>query len=728
MYYVIKSGVFKFLVVLLSLILMMVFIPGSYSFAEDASYGEFPVGHLFCDVNGNIIKAQEINGEAYLFLPASADTTKLKLSFGISTGEELFVSGKSGAPEVKVDGSEVDLDSMSVKDNGVYTLNASERKAGGSEIVNEVIPPAADKAGIDFVFSGHDHSFARTYPMTGGKEAKNVDESKTSYSGDGVIYYICGSTGEKSYSVTDNKDFHFAKATQNYDGAMYLSVEATDDTFKVTTYAGDEVFDTYTKMSDCYFGSHNLKTYDKGKLICSKCGKKFDAESTGYTGEAKDKTTGSNMFFVDGEYQTGFFRHGDDLMLFDNNGMGITKSFKIGDITYSYTNGYYSGCSDPKAGEVEIGFCGADKDGQNLMYAYQKGDEMLNIGLNPLKTDPNGKMKDWTQFRQLPWQTHRYTIETVKINEGVTNVGSFFLQTSVNPSAAELKGVKPALKKVELADTVTSIGRYAFYNTANLSSITMPKNMKSIGDRAFSHDEGIQVKMTGKSVVTAVNSEAFRGCGAKSKLSVPCSSKWIAAISKKAITFPGDIGFYGHAKKYVATKTKAVTRSSKGYKLTYCKRCGDTISKKYFTLSENAGFTSGNVKYRVTLKDKRVAAYAASSGRVTRVSIPSTVSYGGVKYKVGSISRKAFYDCTSLRSIKLGANVAYIGNYAFGKCSKLSSITITRTEIKAANVREHALYGIKYNAVIKVPASSLSYYKKTLKNRGQSRYVTIVKY
>ena len=68
------------------------------------------------------------------------------------------------------------------------------------------------------MFSGHDHTYARTEPLKDGE----VNEK------DGIVYYICGSTGEKSYSAVDNKDFHFNIVDQDYD-AIYLTLSTTDD-------------------------------------------------------------------------------------------------------------------------------------------------------------------------------------------------------------------------------------------------------------------------------------------------------------------------------------------------------------------------------------------------------------------------------------------------------------------------------------------------------------------
>ena len=58
------------------------------------------------------------------------------------------------------------------------------------------------------------------------------------------------------------------------------------------------------------------------------------------------------------------------------------------------------------------------------------------------------------------------------------------------------------------------------------------------------------------------------------------------------------------------------------------------------------------------------------------ITIPETVSYRDVVYKVVSISGGAFTNCTDLTSIIIGNNVTTIGGSAFFGCSSLTSITI----------------------------------------------------
>jgi Icc-related predicted phosphoesterase len=151
--------------------------------------------------------------------------------------------------------------------------------AGSNELMHELLPAAAEKAGIDFVFSGHDHAYARTEPLTAGK----VDEENV------IVYYICGSTGEKSYSITDNKDFHFAQLNDDFE-AIYMTVNATDKQFTVKTYELDgSVIDEYVKdnTSVCMTDGHSYTYTNSDYLECAEC--HYERPVTGYTGFVSDE-------------------------------------------------------------------------------------------------------------------------------------------------------------------------------------------------------------------------------------------------------------------------------------------------------------------------------------------------------------------------------------------------------------------------------------------------------
>lgn len=136
--------------------------------------------------------------------------------------------------------------------------------SGGSETAHEMIPPFVDEVGFDAVFSGHDHSYARTEPMTGGQ----VDEEN------GAVYFIVGAAEPGRYGIYDDPAFNFAKTSGDYT-ALYTSVHATDTTFEITVYNLQEdgtsvIFDSHTIRNSCAKTNHDF-TYIDGKLVCGVC-------------------------------------------------------------------------------------------------------------------------------------------------------------------------------------------------------------------------------------------------------------------------------------------------------------------------------------------------------------------------------------------------------------------------------------------------------------------------
>lgn len=198
--------------------------------------------------------------------------------------------------------------------------------AGGNEPINERVPAAAEAAGIDFVFSGHDHSYARTKPLLNGA----VDEEN------GITYYICGSTGAKSYPVQDT-GFDFEIATQNFDG-IYLTCQADDKKFTVLTHElNGEVIDSYTKeaTTPCVTDGHTYAYSEEGYLTCSVCG---HTEPLGnYTGFAADEATGKNRYFINGTSQVGWLNYESDVYYFDENGLTVPAGKQeINGIPYTF--------------------------------------------------------------------------------------------------------------------------------------------------------------------------------------------------------------------------------------------------------------------------------------------------------------------------------------------------------------------------------------------------------
>ncbi len=248
-----------------------------------------------------------------------------------------------------------------------YYTNAT----GGNAPMTAYIPAAAEAAGIDVVFSGHDHSFARTNPLKGGE----IDAE------DGVYYYICGSSGEKSYSINSQNVFDyskvFAKATTEFN-AVYLSVEATQSKMTINVYdvladGSEQLLDSLTLKSltgSCAEKGHELAdaVCSSGKLICNNCHAAVDPVEWKYTGWARDEATGRKMYFLRGVMQTGWFLVGEDNYCFDENGVAYDGEQVVDEVPFVFENGL-----------VVSGHTGFIKKTNGKTYYYDNGKMALGM-------------------------------------------------------------------------------------------------------------------------------------------------------------------------------------------------------------------------------------------------------------------------------------------------------------------------------------------------------------
>ena len=248
-----------------------------------------------------------------------------------------------------------------------YYTNAK----GGNAPMTQYIPAAVEEAGIDVVFSGHDHSFARTNPLKGGE----IDAE------DGVYYYICGSSGEKSYSINSQNVFDyskvFAKTTIDFN-AVYLSVEATQSKMTINVYdvladGSEQRLDSLTLKSltgSCAEKGHELAdaVCSSGKLICNNCHAAVDPVEWKYTGWARDEATGRKMYFLRGVMQTGWFLVGEDNYCFDENGVAYDGEQVIDEVPLVFDNGL-----------VVSGHTGFIKKTNGKTYYYDNGKMALGM-------------------------------------------------------------------------------------------------------------------------------------------------------------------------------------------------------------------------------------------------------------------------------------------------------------------------------------------------------------
>lgn len=182
-------------------------------------------------------------------------------------------------------------------------------------------------------------------------------------------------------------------------------------------------------------------------------------------------------------------------------------------------------------------------------------------------------------------------------------------------------------------------------------------------------------------------------------------------------------------------------------------------------------------EYEIASKNNEVIYLAPDKKTYSKVTVPNTVEFDGVVYrvteiapdafkgnkklktvKIGSniktIGARAFYGCTKLTKVTMGSKVTTIGNSAFQNCTALKSITIPKTVSKIGskafynckkltkmtikttkltekNVGKNAFKNMgKSNfkkTTVKVPKKKLKTYKKMLVKRGLSKKAKVKK-
>ncbi|MBE6811433.1 MAG: hypothetical protein E7523_00965 [Ruminococcaceae bacterium] len=196
---------------------------------------------------------------------------------------------------------------------------------GSTRAQMDILVNAIDTAGIDVVFSGHDHTYAKSYPVTAGQQVA-----------DGTVYFICAATTpEKDYQVTMNHGIHQI-ATNEYN-SIYLTVSTTDTSLEVNVWDYDgenhNLFDscTLTREVSCSDLGHD-NMYSNGYLTCKVCG--YTQPVGTFSGFVNNAVSGKLMYLIGGTVQTGWATLGEDNYIFDENGEAMSGSVEYEGYTY----------------------------------------------------------------------------------------------------------------------------------------------------------------------------------------------------------------------------------------------------------------------------------------------------------------------------------------------------------------------------------------------------------
>ena len=248
-------------------------------------------------------------------------------------------------------------------------------------------------------------------------------------------------------------------------------------------------------------------------------------------------------------------------------------------------------------------------------------------------------------------------ITHIEFGDSVQNVPAFICYQMIN------------LSSVTIPNSVTTIGDWAFYGCSGLTAITIPDCVTSIGDYAFSDCTGL-TSFSIPNSVTTIGKFAFRNIGLTS-ITIPNS---VTSIGDSAFYCSGLTSVIWNAVNYsnISTESEASFFPLRSNITSFV--FGDSVQNIPAYLCANMIYLSS-----VTIPNSvtNIGKYAFSNCTgLTSVVIPNSVM---------TIGYNAFDNCSSMSSVSIGESVTTIGSFAFSNCTGLTSVTIPNSVTSVGN-------------------------------------------
>ena len=339
------------------------------------------------------------------------------------------------------------------------------------------------------------------------------------------------------------------------------------------------------------------------------------------------------------------------------------------------TKGYTQGSHDPIEGECRYCkhgiFSYTTTDGKTIPLASN-----IDFGSKILShtVDNNGNciIEFEGKFTRIPdraFQNTKINSKDICIPNTVTSIGSYaFYNTAISGNLA-------------IPNSVTEIGEGAFENCRELNSLSLPSNLKRIENRTFNAC-GFSGGLTIPNSVTEIGEKAFYNCtGFNGTLTLSNKLETIGESAFNGCTgFTGslklpssltDIGYgaFMNCKYFTSLELSNALSVIPEYAFKGCEGLsGSLVIPNSVTEIGNQAFSgctgfNGTLTLSNKLETIGVSAFYGCTGFTGSLTLPSSVT---------TIGQSAFYGCRSFTKLELPNTLSVIPTQAFTHCRSLS--------------------------------------------------------
>lgn len=272
--------------------------------------------------------------------------------------------------------------------------------------------------------------------------------------------------------------------------------------------------------------------------------------------------------------------------------------------------------------------------------------------------------------------------------------GGLYLGNAENPYLILVKAKDATITRCDVEPTTIAICDNAFYGCTELSILNIPNTVKNIGSYAFKGCSAVDVINIPEGC-TYIGTETFEGCVNLRKINIPASvsnigkSAFANCQSLSEVTFAKGSILIGFANE-TFTGCKSLKSITIPKTVTY-------IGDNKATVNTNGVFFNCSALEKVTFEEgsmlKQIGNHAFNKcTKLSTIALPETVNYIGISAFQGS----------GLKNIKLPESVITINENTFYNCKSLKTVTMG-SKVTKIGVQAFAACSVLNNVII--PAS-----------------------